>query len=184
MNRISKLIGALVVALLAALVFHPSLVPWLVTGAGLAVAGTAFTDSDIVRQLAAWGVTDACGGILRRIVIKTADYTILSPVTTAGDASGTIFTNRGATGTVVFTLPAPTMALKGCVYEFLGIADYRIDVKTATADTLIVVNDIAADYLSMQTAGHLIGATMRVLCDGTSWCAYGQSVGDTFTVST
>src|SRR5262245_16125705 len=131
------------------------------------------TDSDFVRQLAAWGILDACGGLKKRVVAKTADYTIVSPATNAGDASGTIFTNRGATGAVVFTLPAPAQNIAGVFYDFLGVADQTFTVATATADTLINDGDAAADSLAVSTSAHKIGACMRVMCDGTAWAAIG-----------
>lgn len=164
-------------------------------GGGLAVFGMAIPNepfADVIRQLAAWRVLDPMGGPIRRVIAKTANYVVLDPyTTTGGDPSGTIFTNRAATGTVVFTLPAPTRALAGVFYDFLGIADFTITVQTATADTLIAANDIAADSLSAQTAGQLIGAMIRVLCDGTSWVAMGLTPGKgadttttTYTVAT
>lgn len=150
------------------------------------VFGTLFSTDDVVRYLVAQGLLDGAGGVKLRIKPKTADYTILTPSTAAGagDASGTIFTNRAATAAVVFTLPAPAAALAGVFYEFLGIADYAITVATATADTFILLNDITADSLAMSTATKLIGSHMRVICDGTSWIAYGDAVGGTFTVAT
>lgn len=181
---------ALLIGSVAALLVSPA---WGLAAGSLPVifAATPQTDSDVVRQLAAWGILDACGGALCRVVVKTADYTIVSPVTSAGDASGTIFTNRGATGTVIFTLPAPVGALAGVYYEFVGIADFTMTVKTATADTLIAANDIAADSLSQATAGQLIAASMRAVCDGVSWIAMGTTPGKgadttttTFTVAT
>lgn len=169
-------------------------VGWLVTGhalgalggsaLGVFAVGTVQTDADIVRQLIAFRVLDGAGGILLRFRPKTADYVILSPATAAGDPSGTIFTNRGAAATVNFTLPAPTLALAGVFYEFLGIADFAILVQTATADTLICLNDIAADSLASSTATKLIAGKMRAECDGTSWIAYGVAVGGTYTVAT
>lgn len=158
--------------------------------AGL-MAGTAQTDSEFIRQLAAWGILDAAGGPKKRVVSKTADYTVLSPATSAGDASGTIFTNRAAAGAVIFTLPAPTLALAGVYYEFLGIVAQNITVQTATVDTLVVVNDVAADSLAISTASQKIGSVIRAVCDGTQWIAYGTAIGaggdtgtNTYTVAT
>jgi hypothetical protein len=111
---------------------------------------------------------------------KAADYTIVS----ADDPSGTIFTNRGAAGEVIFTLPAPSQLLAGVFYLFAGLAGQNIKVKTATVDTLVTKNDAAADSVAMQTAGELIGGLMLAFCDGTSWYVVGLSVGHTFTVAT
>lgn len=176
-------LAALVLVLVGVAFGHSA---WaLAAGAVPFALGTAQTDNDVVRVLIACGCFDAAAGIKRRITVKTADYTILSPATAAtGDPSGTIFTNRGAVGAVIFTLPAAAAALAGVFYEFLGIADQNITVVTPVADTLLVVNDIAADSLAVSTASHKIGAHMRFICDGVAWCAYGDSVGDTFTVAT
>jgi hypothetical protein len=163
------LVGLLIISPMAGLV-----------GSGIVGVGMAVTTQDTIKALIAWGLLDSAGGLKRVIIPKTADYTI----TTGTDPSGAIFTNRGASGTVIFTLPAPAAALAGVFYEFLGITDFTITVKTATADTLVVTNDTAADSLSASTASHKIGAHMRVLCDGVAWVAYGDSVGDTFTVAT
>lgn len=174
---------ALVAFAICAAMGHP--LAGLTGGALVPVLGYApWLDNDTIRMLIAWNLLDAAGGVKKRIQAKTADYAILSPATNAGDASGTIFTNRGAAGAVVFTLPAPVPSLAGVWYEFLGHADQSFTLQTATADTLIVVNDVAADSLAVSTASHKIGAHMRAVCDGISWFAYGDSVGDTFTVAT
>lgn len=170
------------------------LIGWIITGHPLGALGggalpfmvgmSVQTDSDIVRQLIAWGILDQAGGYKLNIVAKTADYIILSPLTAAGDRSGTIFTNRGAAGAVNFTLPVIVAAMRGTFYEFIGAADQSFGIVSSPADTLTVVNDAAADSLTVSTAAHKIGAHMRVVCDGTAWFAYGDSVGDTFTVAT
>ncbi|MGE0590912.1 MAG: hypothetical protein AB7G23_03030 [Vicinamibacterales bacterium] len=122
----------------------------------------------------------------QRVVAKTADYAI-SPA--KGDNPGQVFTNAGASGAVVFTLPTPTRALLGFWYDFLGVADQSITVAAATADTLITKNDVAADSIALSTSGEKIGGHIRVTCVKTGsttyqWLAVGLSVGHTFTVVT
>lgn len=119
---------------------------------------------DIVKYLIAQGILDASGGPKMNVVIKAGDYTIVS----ADDPSGTIFTNRGAGGTVIFTLPAPSRALEGVYYDFYTVAAQIMRISTATADTLVTHADAAADSLSTTAA---IGVMLRVVCDGTSWIA-------------
>jgi hypothetical protein len=145
------------------------------------------TKDDIVKYLIAQGILCAAGGPRKNVVVKTGDYTI----DTADIPSGTIFTNRGAAGAVNFTLPAPTRALEGVYYDFIGVADQTITVTAATADTLIAHNDTAADSLAMSTAGDKIANGIRAVCDGTSWIAYGITPGpggdtttNVFTVAT
>lgn len=170
---------ALLVIVLIGLFVSPKL--GLALGSGsLLVGATVNVNDDIIKYLIKQGVLDAAGGPRLNIKAKTADYTILA----ASDPSGTVFTNRGAGGTVIFTLPAAAAALAGVFYEFLGVADQTITVAPPVADTLLVVNDVAADSLTISTSAHKIGAHMRVVCDGTTWAAYGDSVGDTFTVAT
>lgn len=149
-------------------------------GGSFVVFGAVNVTDDVVKYLIKQGFLDAAGGYRKTVKAKTADYTIVSTT----DPSGTIFTNRGAAGAVIFTLPAPSRALEGVWYEFLGLADQNFLVKTATVDTLVVVNDAAADSLSVETSSHKIGAHMLAVCDGVAWIAYGDSVGDTFTVAT
>lgn len=175
----------LAVAAIACFLFVHPLAALLPVAPVIFGALTAEQQSDIIRLLASQRVLDPCGGVLLHVVAKTGNYTILDPYTTGGgDRSGTIFTNRGAGGAVVFTLPAPVARLRGCFYEFLGHADQNITIQTATVDTLIALNDVAADSIAMSTAGAKIGAHCRLVCDGTSWFAYGDAVGVTFTVAT
>ncbi len=138
---------------------------------------------DLLRLLAKFGLARTSDGNLipppLNISAKTANYTIK-----ANDLNGTVFTNRGAAGAVTFTLPDPTAVPVGQFYYFLGVDDQNIVVQTATTDTLLVINDVAADSLAMSTAGQKIGGLMMVFCDGTQWVAVGVAVGVTFTVAT
>lgn len=119
---------------------------------------------DVLKYLKVQGFLDAAGGLKLNVVPKTGNYTILS----ASDPSGTIFTNRGAAGTVVLTLPTPTAALMGVYYDCYTVVAQILGFSTAAVDTLIADNDATADNLS--TAAR-IGAAVRVVCDGTSWIA-------------
>lgn len=181
MKRSLILLGA---ASVAAIAFHLAGVSLgiLALFALPVVFGINLTTDDVVRYLIAQGVLDAVGGWkYSRVTVKTADYTIVSTT----DPSGTLFTNRGAAGTVNFTLPAPTPALAGVFYDFAAVvAAQSVLVKTATADTLIAFNDLTADSLSIATAGEIIGGMMRAVCDGTSWIAIGMSKAHTYTVAT
>lgn len=138
---------------------------------------------DIIALLGALGLASASRGQLLppplNVVAKTTSYTILPT-----DPCGTLFTNRGASGAVTFTLPAATAVPAGTYYEFLGIADQNILVASAPADTLNGLNDAAADSLAMSTSMQKIGGHMRVVNDGTAWSAYGDAVGVTFTLAT
>jgi hypothetical protein len=120
----------------------------------------------------------------RRVIAKTADYTIAYPM----DAPGTVFTNDGAVGAVAFTLPAANIELLGVEYFFRGIADQTITVKPPVADTAVGFNDAAIDSLAASTGGQKIGAEIKAQCvksgGSPAWMISGTAVGHTYTVAT
>lgn len=101
---------------------------------------------DIVRSLITAGVLDALGGFKASdSATQPTNYTI-DP---AAVASNTLFTNRGASGVVTFTLPAPDIVLTGVRYEFLDVEGFRITV----------VGD----------QGSITSHKVRAHCDGYLW---------------
>lgn len=102
-------------------------------------------------------------GLGARMTAKTADYTVLD------SDNGTIFTNSGAAGAVIFTLPAT--AKRGLEFTFNVVADQSVTVTAGTADTLIAFNDLAADSIAFSTAAEKIGGTIRIVGDGSKWIA-------------
>lgn len=117
--------------------------------------------------------------LIRRLVAKTAAYTIK---VNQPDKSATRFTNRGASGSITFTLPTPVPQLSGLWYEFLGVADQTIIVSAGAAKG-VAFNNAACASLAAQTGGQKIGALIRATCDGTSWHLEGTTVGVTYTVA-
>jgi hypothetical protein len=103
------------------------------------------------------------------IVAKTADYTI-----TEAD-NNTLFTNRGAAGAVVLTLPVT--AKKGLRYGLHVVAGQNLKFTSGTADTMISFNDAAADSVGFETASELIGGHLEVIGDGTSWIVVASAFG-------
>lgn len=95
------------------------------------------------------------------VIAKTADYTV------SAYESGTLFTTRGASGTVIFTLPAT--AYKGLHYSFYNAADQTMTVTAGTADTMVAINDLTADSVGFATASSKIGGMITVIGDGTGW---------------
>lgn len=172
-----------VVAVLLIPISHGFSLVFALPALGMAALGQDAV-SDAVRVLASWGILDINGGVKRRIVAKTANYTILSPMVaaTAGDPSGTLFTTRGAGGAVTFTLPAAAPALAGVEYDFDGVANQNIGV-AAAAGTVVTFNNAAATSVTASTAGGKIGAHFHAICDGTSWHVVGDTVGVTYTVA-
>lgn len=110
-----------------------------------------------------------------RVIPKTTSYT-LNPA--RPDTSGTIFTNRGATGAVTFTLPAPSAAMAGLNYRFIGCVAQNLIVAGGTGKVLTVGNAAAASV-----AANSIGSVLCARCDGTSWVIIGETVGVTYTVA-
>lgn len=121
-----------------------------------------------IRKLliqAGFRLTDAHGevgyGQWRKIVAKTADYTI-----TTADRN-IRFTNAGASGAVNFTLPAT--AYLGLEYWIDVVADQTVTLTAGTADTMIAYNDIAADSISYGTSGEKVGGHLYVYGNGSKW---------------
>lgn len=100
-------------------------------------------------------------GGYRNVVAKTADYTVVE-----GD-NNTLFTTRGAAGAVNFTLPATPK--KGLRFAFYNAANQNLTVTAGTADTLVAINDLAADSISLETADLKIGGMIEIFGDGTGW---------------
>lgn len=121
----------------------------------------------------------------RRVVAKAADYTVRP----TADSPGTVFTNRGATGAVVFTLPTPTRALLGHWYRFKCVVDQNVTVAVPTVDTAVAKNDLAADSLAISTSNEKIGAEIEAqvvepVAGTYAWALSGIAVGHTYTVAT
>jgi len=81
--------------------------------------------------------------------------------------SGSWFTNRGASGTVIFTLPASPKV--GIWYTFSVVADQTITVAGAAGELVVAFNNATADSVGFATASGKIGGAYRVMFDGTSW---------------
>ncbi len=117
---------------------------------------------------------------------KTAAYTLISV------DSGNIFTNRGAVGSVTFTLPA-SADNNGMYAYFYAIADFAIVIATATTDTMVNPTDDAgtgdgdllADSFTFATSNEITGAGCMAFCDGTGWCIMMMTAsGVTFATTT
>jgi hypothetical protein len=104
-------------------------------------------------------------------IVNTASFTVTA------EQNGSVFTNRGDNGSQTITLPAP---FANAHYIFLVHTAQSMVVTAATADTLIVYNDDAADSIASNT----VGAMIWVWSDGTSFFAIGVTVGVTYTVVT
>lgn len=126
--------------------------------------------------------TSKAGGLVVKPIIraKTASYT----VTVAED--GVIFTNRGATAAITFTLPAVTNGAVpvGTEYTFISISASGFTIASnGSSDNILSLNDAGADSITCTTASKILGAWVKVLWDGTNWLAAQASVGNTYTVA-
>ena len=88
---------------------------------------------------------------------KTAAYTVL------GSDNGTLFTNRGASGSVTFTLPAP---VAGLFFSFQ---------KAVNNQNIVVTTDVAGTKIHGLTQGVTLTnstseyGSLSIWCDGTAW---------------
>lgn len=116
----------------------------------------------------------------RKIIVKAASYTVRPD---NPDLSGTIFSTRGASGAVTFTLPTLGTGLKvGWWCEFHNIVDQNM-VVTAASGKAICDGNAAATSLTASTGSHKIGAKIRAEWDGNAWWLTGRNVGVTYTVA-
>lgn len=114
----------------------------------------------------------------KQIKAKTAAYT----VTVAED--GVIFTTRGATVSVTFTLPAVTDIPIGTQYIFYNVSSYGMVVASnGSSDNIVAKNDAGADSITCTTTSLMIGAAVQVIWDGTGWLSFAISAGPTYTIA-
>lgn len=91
-------------------------------------------------------------------VAKTASYSLLK---TDHDKW---FTNTGAAGAVVFTLPAIADVNDGWLTDFFVTADQNLTI-TAPAGKLVAFNNAAATSLAFSTVAERIGGGVTVRYD-------------------
>ena len=105
------------------------------------------------------------GGRVRpkfNIVTKTSSYTITS------SDFGSVFTTRGATGAVTFTLPSAATVNRGEWVLFVNVADQNMIVAGADEE-IVTFNDLTADSIAYQTASEKIGGAFLAISDASSW---------------
>lgn len=116
---------------------------------------------------------------IREVIALTASATI------ANVDMGKTFTNRGATGSITITLPAPSGDNKGGKVTVRVVADQTVVVNCATNDLIVIFNDAAADSVAWQTTGEKIGGAGEFESDGTNWFFSNKSAGaNTITTAT
>ena len=81
--------------------------------------------------------------------------------------SGTLWLVKGSDQAITFTTPAT--AEKGLWYGFYNAVDQNLTVTAGTADTMVTLNDIAADSVSFSTSSEKIGGMFELFGDGALW---------------
>jgi len=112
----------------------------------------------------------------REVIAHTASATLTN------DDVGKIHTNTGAAGAVTLTMPTPSSTNAGGTITVLACADQNLTV--ATTDKMIIVNDLAADSVSLQTASQKIGGGFVFTSTGALWHCGVLGNGGTMTVTT
>lgn len=109
-------------------------------------------------------------GFIADIAYKVKVRAITSAYTVSAADSGTVFTTRGASAAVTFTLPAVASG-SGCVFTFISAANFAMTVASAEGDNIVTFNDAAADSIALSTANEIIGGAIKIIGDGTVWYA-------------
>jgi DNA-binding beta-propeller fold protein YncE len=112
-----------------------------------------------------------------RVEAKAASYGVLVR------DSGTVFTTRGATGAIVFTLPALADS-PNCHYWFCAIPDETMTIASAEGNNMIASGDVAASSVAYDSANEIIGGVFYVVNDGTQWLVFPhlKDEGQAFTI--
>lgn len=112
------------------------------------------------------------------VLLRTAGAAGPTRTVTAAE-NGTLFL---ATGACTFTLP--TLA-PGLCYGFFNQVDADMVVASAVADTIIALNDLAADSLAFSTMSEKIGGFLvfRTYDQSAKWFVEDRSPGNTITVA-
>lgn len=80
-------------------------------------------------------------------------------VTVTAAQNGSLFTTAGASGAMVFTLPALAAGLR---FRFLNVVNQDMTITSADADKMIAVNDATATSIAASTSNQKIGAHLEV----------------------
>lgn len=141
---------------------------------------TATGTADVTGNTTVGGTLTVTGASQPK-TLATVELTATTLTVTSAYYGKIIFVNTN--DTVAVTLPA-NGAAAGSWFDMIIVGSDACapTVSAATADTLITVNDAAADSVTFGT-GHRIGAHVRFISNGTKWIAV--NVGSTtMTVNT
>lgn len=114
--------------------------------------------------------------LYHKIEAKTASYQIKP-----GDI-GKVFTNRGASGAVTFTLPPVADLTVGWSCRFFVAANQSFVIASSgSADNITTFNDLTADSITINTSAERIGFGSEFVWDGTGWLAFNMLGAETQT---
>jgi len=113
---------------------------------------------------------------LASVSAKTASYQVLN------SDIGVIFTNRGASGAVTFTLPPTADLPTGWWCEFFVVENQSFAIASSgSSDNIVTFNDKAADSITINTSNERIGFGSTFYWDGTGWLAFNHLGAETQT---
>jgi hypothetical protein len=97
---------------------------------------------------------------------KTADYTIV-----AETDNGKLFTTKGASGAVTFTLPAATVGQR---YRFYVGATQELRIDPNGSETISLPSSGAAQAAGAYLTANAIGETVEIACcESGTWAVFG-----------
>jgi hypothetical protein len=100
-----------------------------------------------------------------------------------GEDFGKMFTNRGLTASITFTLPPVADVQRGWYVDFYGVSAYGFVVASSgSADNIVALNDAGADSITVTTTSLIIGGYVRFIFDGTGWLTI-RGAGNTYAVA-
>jgi hypothetical protein len=123
---------------------------------------------------------DATWTALRQIVMPTVTSTATT-ITFDSTYYGKVFL-WSPSGTATATLPA-NGAAAGSWFEVWLLTNQTITITAATLDTLITVNDTAADSVAFSTTSLKIGSVVKFISTGSVWAAVNVGT-NTMTIAT
>lgn len=144
-----------------------------VTTPSIVGASNEFSMKRMLANRFTWQDRVAVGGApFFDAVALTASQTLTA------DDHNFLFTNTGASGAVVATLPA---LQRGLTFWFYTTVAQSFQYASAAGGDLVYLNDAAANSVSFSTSSEIIGGGAMVYCDGTKWLNF-PFVWDTQTV--
>lgn len=106
-----------------------------------------------------------CRPHMLNVITKTANYTVLV------NENGSVYTTTGASGTVVFTLPAATVGLS---YKFYVNAAFELRIDPDGTETISLPSTGAPGAAGKYLTANAVGESVEIACivAGT-WTVYG-----------